>query len=93
MTVGITVMKLAAATPAPVSSLNVTVGAASQNTGPATVTMTVETTATRLMPTAPTRVRSDTVCYNLKTHDILMEFCLYACQLYLSKVLITSCIV
>lgn len=59
MTVEITVMKQAAAIPAPVSSLNVTVAAASQNTGPVTATMTVETTVTRLMPTAPTRVRSN----------------------------------
>lgn len=62
MTVGITVMKQAAATPAPVSSLNVTVVAASQNTGPVTATTTVETTVMRLTPTVPTRVRDYIVC-------------------------------
>lgn len=58
MTVGITVMKQAAAIPAPVSSLNVTVAAVSQNTGLVMVTMTVETTVMRLMQTVPTRVRN-----------------------------------
>lgn len=61
MTVGITVTKQAAAIPAPVSSLNVTVAAASQNTGLVMATMTVVTTVTRLMQTVPIRVRNDTV--------------------------------
>lgn len=56
MTVGITVMRPAAATPAPALNSSVTAGAASLSTGPATGTMTVGTTATRPMPTAPTRV-------------------------------------
>lgn len=59
MTAGITVTKQAAATPAPASSLNATVAAASQNTGPVTATMTVGTTVTRLTPTVPTRVRNN----------------------------------
>lgn len=53
-------MKQAAAILAPVSSLNVTVVAASQNTGPVMGTMTVETIVTRLMPTVPTGVRRNT---------------------------------
>lgn len=57
MTVEITVMKQAAAIPAPVCSLNVTVAVASQNIGPVMATMTVETTVMKLMPTVPTRVR------------------------------------
>lgn len=56
MTVETAATKQAAATLVPVSSSNVTAAAASQNTGPATATMTVETTVTRLMPTVPTKV-------------------------------------
>lgn len=66
MTVGITVTKQAAATLAPASSLNVTVAAASQNTGRATATMTAETTVMRLMPTVPTRVRNSSFYNKLK---------------------------
>lgn len=58
MTVAITAMKPAVAIRAPVSNLNVTAAAASQNTGPVTATMTVETTVTRLTPIVPTRVRT-----------------------------------
>lgn len=53
-------MKPAAVTPAPVSSSNVTVAAAYQNTGPVTVTTTVETTVMRPTPTVPTRVGHET---------------------------------
>lgn len=56
MTVETAATKQAAATLVPASSSNVTAAAASQNTGPATATMTVETTVTRLMPTVPTKV-------------------------------------
>lgn len=58
MTAAITVTKPAVAIPAPVSNLNVTAAAASQNTGPVMGTMTVETTATKLTPTALTKVRT-----------------------------------
>lgn len=61
-TVETTVMKQAAAIPAPVCSSNVTVAAASRSIGPAMATMTVGTTVMRLTPTAPTRVRSGTLC-------------------------------
>ena len=91
MTVGTTAMRPAAVIPAPASSLNVTVAAASQNTGRATVTMTVETTAMRLTPTVPTRVRNNTVLTEWKL--LFMPFCLNFCQLYLSWAFITSCIV
>ena len=84
-------MKPAAAIPAPASSLNVTVAAASQNTGPVTVTMTVETTAMRLTPTVPTRVSNNTVFTEWKL--LFMTFCLNFCQLYWSWAFITSCIV
>ena len=87
-TVGITATKPAAATPAPVFSLNVTVAAASQNTGRVMVTTTAETTVTRHMPTAPTRGRNNTAIALL-----FVSFCLYSCQLYLSQPLITSRIV
>lgn len=58
MTVGTTVTRPAAATPAPARSSSVTAGAASPSTGPATGTMTAGTTAMRPTPTAPTRVRA-----------------------------------
>lgn len=56
MTVGTTVMRPAAATPAPALNSSATVGAASLSTGPVMGTMTAETTVMRPMPTAPTRV-------------------------------------
>lgn len=58
-TVATTATRLAAATPAPASSSSATAAAASRSTGPATATTTAVTTATRLTPTAPTRVRGD----------------------------------
>lgn len=56
MTAGITVMKPAAVTRAPVCSLNATAAAVFQNTGRVTETTTVEITAMRLMPIVPIRV-------------------------------------
>ncbi|MEQ2158503.1 hypothetical protein GOODEAATRI_013025, partial [Goodea atripinnis] len=56
MTVGTTAMKLGVGTPAPAPSSSVTAAAASQITGPVMEIMTVGTTATRPMQTAPTRV-------------------------------------
>lgn len=56
MTVVTTVMKQAVVTPAQALSLSVIAAAASQTTGPAMGIMTVGTTATRPMQTAPTRV-------------------------------------
>lgn len=56
MTVGTTVMRPVAATPAPALNSSVTAGAASPSTGPATGTTTAGTTVTRPTPTAPTRV-------------------------------------
>lgn len=50
-------MKPAVAIPAPATSSNAIVGAASLYTGPVTGTTTVKTTAMKLMPTAPIRVR------------------------------------
>lgn len=62
-------MKQAAAIPARVSSLNVTVVAASLNTGLVMATMIVETTVMRLMQTVPIRVRNNMVySTSLKCH-------------------------
>lgn len=55
-TAGTTATRRAAATPAPATSSSATAGAASPCTGPVMGTTTAETTATRLTPTAPTRV-------------------------------------
>lgn len=89
-TVGITATKQAAAILAPVSSLNVTVVAASQNTGPVMGTMTVETIVTRLMPTVPTGVRSTTWWQNCLLLSCVTNFkkCLLINVMYLVEILV-----
>lgn len=73
MTAGITVMKPAAVTHAPVCSLNATAAAVFRSTGPAMETTTVEITATRLMPIVPIRVSLDKY-YFVKLKEVFGKY-------------------
>lgn len=75
-TAGITVMKPAAVTRAPVCSLNATAAAVFQSTGPVMETTTVEITAMRLMPTVPIKVSLKTSLFDKRKEVLLQTYSL-----------------